>query len=134
MIRFVAVLAAVLGLVACGEGSDAGSVEGADGSLDCEVSWTVTDAADVTVVDPGSNIVGTNTPFEAMEFFSARAYGDVDYSIHVVNSRQGTVVMGAQEIMAMTVEELVNERFAVTSAGACGTPFGFIRRPINLGD
>ena len=86
----------------------------------------MTDAVDVTVVDPASDIVGRDTPFEAMEFFSARAYGDDEHSVHVVNSREGTVVMGAQEIMAMTVEELTNERFAVTSANACGTPPGFV--------
>ena len=84
MTRFGIALAAVALLVGCAEVSDTGSVSGADGSLDCVADWSLTDVADSTVLERTVDGVEADTPFAAMEFFATRAYGDVDYSIHVV--------------------------------------------------
>lgn len=102
-------LAAALALSACVGGADLGSVEGADGTLDCAMAVT-------TSYEPTT---GERTPFDAMLGWATDALGIEQPVIHVLDARSGTVVVGDAEIALITVDELADETFGVIQTEAC---------------
>lgn len=76
----------------------------------------------VAVAEWDPEAVGARTPFDAMvEEADALAprYGAVDYGIHVIDARTGTLVAEGSEVALLKVTELPTETFLVETVERC---------------